>query len=168
MCLRFVFLVITRVITWLRLSRREETWKTAEILLLRHQLTVLRRHQACRPKLTWADRALLATLLGVIPKARRQRLQLLITPQTIVRWRRDIPARDTAFALRRDHLLVEILAAWEPSPDDDGTAHRAWPEALSGQLAPSRCPAATPTCSDPPSPAAPCSPTATMRPGSAT
>jgi transposase len=93
MCLRFVFLVITRVITWLRLSRREETWKTAEILLLRHQLTVLRRHQACRPKLTWADRALLATLLGVIPKARRQRLQLLIAPQTIVRWRRDILQR---------------------------------------------------------------------------
>ena len=89
MCLRFVFLVITRVITWLRLSRREETWKTAEILLLRHQLTVLRRHQACRPKLTWADRALLA----VIPKARRQRLQLLIIPQTIVRWRRDILQR---------------------------------------------------------------------------
>jgi transposase len=93
MCLRFVFLLITRVITWLRLSRREETWKTAEILLLRHQLTVLRRHQACRPKLTWADRALLATLLGVIPKARRQRLRLLITPETIVRWRRDILQR---------------------------------------------------------------------------
>jgi len=36
MCLRFVFLLITRVITWLRLSRREEAWKTAEILLLRH------------------------------------------------------------------------------------------------------------------------------------
>jgi hypothetical protein len=43
MCLRFVFLVTTWVITWLRLSRRDETWKTAEILLLRHQLTVLRR-----------------------------------------------------------------------------------------------------------------------------
>ena len=93
MCLRFVFLLVTRVITWLRLSRREETWKTAEILLLRHQLTVLRRHQACRPKLTWADPALLATLLGVIPKARRQRLRLLITPETIVRWRRDILQR---------------------------------------------------------------------------
>ena len=48
MCLRFVFLLITRVITWLRLSRREETWKTAEILLPRHQVTVLQRHQACR------------------------------------------------------------------------------------------------------------------------
>jgi hypothetical protein len=67
MCLRFVFLLITRVITWLWLSGREETWKTAEILLLRHQVTVLKRHQACRPKLNWADRALLATLFGVIP-----------------------------------------------------------------------------------------------------
>ena len=39
MCLRFVFLLITRVEAWLRLSRREDTWKTAEILFLRHQLT---------------------------------------------------------------------------------------------------------------------------------
>ena len=68
MCLRFVFLLITRVITWLRLSRREETWKTAEILLLRHQVTVPQRHQACRPKLNRADRVLLATLPGVIPR----------------------------------------------------------------------------------------------------
>ena len=35
MCLRFVFLLITRVAAWLRLSQREETWKTAEILILR-------------------------------------------------------------------------------------------------------------------------------------
>jgi hypothetical protein len=35
MCLRFVFLLITRVAAWLRLSRREEAWKTAEILVLR-------------------------------------------------------------------------------------------------------------------------------------
>jgi hypothetical protein len=46
-----------------------------------------------RPKLNWADRALLATLLGVIPKARRQGLRLLVTPDTIVRWHRDIVRR---------------------------------------------------------------------------
>jgi len=62
-------------------------------LLLRHQVTVLERHQARRPKLNWADRALLATLSGVIPKARRQGLRLLITPDTIMRWRRDILQR---------------------------------------------------------------------------
>ncbi|MGI8448205.1 MAG: hypothetical protein ACR2MP_13695, partial [Streptosporangiaceae bacterium] len=62
-------------------------------MILRHQLTVLQRRQGCRPKLTWADRALLATLLSVIPKARRQALRLLITPDTILRWHRDIVRR---------------------------------------------------------------------------
>jgi putative transposase len=93
MCLRFVFLLIMRLAVWLGLSRREETWKTAEILILRHQLAVLQRHQSRRPKLNWADRALLATLLSVIPKARRKGLRLLVTPDTIVRWRRDIVRR---------------------------------------------------------------------------
>ena len=68
MCLRFVFLLITRVAAWLRLSQREDAWKTAEILILRHHLTVLQRRQPRRPRLNWADRALLAALLGVMPK----------------------------------------------------------------------------------------------------
>ena len=69
MCLRLVFLLITRLTSWLRLSQREETWKTAEILILRHQRAVPQRQQPRRPDLDWADRALLATILGVIPKA---------------------------------------------------------------------------------------------------
>jgi hypothetical protein len=79
MCLRFVFLLITRATTWLRLSQRDETWKITEILILRHQLAVLQRQQPHRPNLTWADRALFAALLDVIPKARRNGLRLLIT-----------------------------------------------------------------------------------------
>jgi putative transposase len=96
MCLRLVFLLTTRLAAWLRLSRREETWKTAEILILRHQLAVLQRHQPRRPKLNWADRALLAALLGVIPKARRHGLRLLVTPETILRWHREIIRRRSA------------------------------------------------------------------------
>ena len=80
MCLRFVFLLITRLASGLRLSRREATWKTAEVLILRHQLAVLQRRQPRRPKLNWADRALFAALPGVIPKARRHGLRLLVTP----------------------------------------------------------------------------------------
>src|SRR6266704_2241120 len=57
MCLRFVFLLITRLAAWLRLSRREQAWQTAEILILRHQLAVLQRRQPRRPNLNWADRA---------------------------------------------------------------------------------------------------------------
>jgi putative transposase len=101
MCLRFVFLLITRVAAGLRLSRREEMQKTAEILILRHQLSVLQRRQPRRPKLDWADRALLAALLGVIPKARRHGLRLLITPDTILRWHRDIVRRRWAARSRR-------------------------------------------------------------------
>jgi putative transposase len=93
MCLRFVFVLTTRLAAWLRLSWREERWKTAEILILRHQLAVLQRQQRRRPKLNWADRALLATLLGAIPKARHRGLRLLVTPDTIVRWHRDIIRR---------------------------------------------------------------------------
>jgi putative transposase len=95
MGLRFVFLLITRVAAWLRLSRREEAWKAAEILILRHQLAVLQRRPR-RPRLNWADRALLAALLGVIPKARRHGLRLLVTPDTIVRWHNDIVRRRLA------------------------------------------------------------------------
>ncbi len=96
MCLQFVFLLTTRAACWLRLSRREETWKTTEILILRHQLAVLQRRQPRRPNLTWADRALLVTLLSVMPKARRPGLRLLITPDTILRWHRDIARRRRA------------------------------------------------------------------------
>ena len=92
MCLRFVFLLTTRVVAGLRLSRREEAWQITEILILRHQLAVLQR-QPRRPKLNWADRALLAILLGVIPNARRHGLRLLVTPDTILRWHRDIIRR---------------------------------------------------------------------------
>src|SRR6266851_6371220 len=101
MCLQFMFLLTMRLAAWLRLSRREETWKTAEILILRRQLTLLQRRQPRRPKLNWADRALLATLLSVIPKARRHGLRLLLTPDMILRWHRNIVRRRWATRSRR-------------------------------------------------------------------
>ena len=125
MWLRFVFLLITRIAAWLRLSRREEAWKTAEILILRHQLVVLQRRQPRRPKLNWADRALLVTLLSVIPKVRRHGLRLLVAPETILRWHRDIVSRRWAArsmhgktgrpAIRRNiKALVRRLARENP------------------------------------------------------
>ena len=84
--------------------RRKEAWQTAEILILRHQLAVLHRRQPRRPRLTWADRALLATLLGVIPKARRQGLRLLVTPDTILHWHRDIVRRRWAARSMRGRI----------------------------------------------------------------
>src|ERR1035438_3600220 len=93
MCLRLVYLIITRVFSWLRLSRRDEAWKSAEILLLRHQLTVLQRQTPARPKMTWADRALIAALVELIPRRRHASLRLIITPETVLRWRRDVLCR---------------------------------------------------------------------------
>ena len=61
MCLQFMFLLTTRLAAWLQLSQREQTWKTAEILVLRHQLAVPQRRQPRQPKLNWADRRLLVT-----------------------------------------------------------------------------------------------------------
>ncbi len=119
MCLGFVFLMVTRVAAWLRLSRREEAWKTAEILILRHQVAVLQRRQPRRPKLTWADRALLAALLDVIPKARLRGRRLPVTPDTILRWHRDIV-----------RLWVPEIVS--PAPDlgflhRTADGHHAWP-----------------------------------------
>src|ERR1039457_5957633 len=125
MCLRFVFLLVTRIAAWLRLSRREEAWKEAEILILRHQLAVLRRQQPGRVKLNWADRAFLAALLGAIPRSRRQGLRLLVSPDTILRWARDIVRRRWAArsargrtgrpAIRRNiKALVRRLARENP------------------------------------------------------
>ena len=91
--LRLVFLLARRLLAWLRLARREESWKSAEILLLRHQLTVLRRQVGARPRPTWADRALIALLLEFIPKGRRAGLRLFVTPETVLRWHRDIVRR---------------------------------------------------------------------------
>src|ERR1039458_5771538 len=123
MCLRFVFLLVTRVITWPRLSLREDAWKTAEILILRHRLAVLERRQPRRPKLDWADRALLAALLGVIPKGRRHGLRLAVTPDTIVRWHRDIvPRRRAAGGLRGGHRRAARPPAGTSGPWSSG-----WP-----------------------------------------
>src|SRR6266566_3253809 len=113
MCLRFVFLLITHVAAWLRLSRRDDAWKTAEILILRHQLAVLQRRRPCRPRLNWTDRALLA----VIPKARRRRLRLLVAPDTVLRWHRDIVRRRRA--ARSAHA--------RPAGRRPGGTSRPWP-----------------------------------------
>jgi hypothetical protein len=57
MCIRFVFLLMTRFASWLRLSRREEAVEDRkDIDLLRHQLAVLQRREPRRPKVNWADR----------------------------------------------------------------------------------------------------------------
>ena len=75
----------------LRLSRRESWRKDAEILMLRHQLSIaLREQPRTHSRLTWPDRAWLALLAGTLPIDRLAAMRLIVTPGTVLRWHRDI------------------------------------------------------------------------------
>ena len=68
--LKLIFLVVTRAVSVLGLSRREAWWKDAEILMLRHQLAVaLRERPRAHSRLTWPDRAWLALPLAMTSRA---------------------------------------------------------------------------------------------------
>ena len=102
MGLSLVFLIATRGVSLLGLSRREEWWKDAEILMLRHQLAVAQRERPrAHSRLTWPDRAWLALLAGTVPTERLAAMRLIVTPGTIVRWHRDIVRRRWARRSRR-------------------------------------------------------------------
>jgi putative transposase len=89
--LKLMFLVVTRAVSVLGLSRREAWWKDAEILMLRHQLAVaLRERPKAHSRLTWPDRAWLALLAGTLPAGRLGGLRLIVTPAMVLRWHRDI------------------------------------------------------------------------------
>ena len=66
MVLRLAYLLLVRVLSWLALLARSNTAKDVEILVLRHEVVVLRRHNP-RPTLTWADRAVLSALSKLLP-----------------------------------------------------------------------------------------------------
>ncbi|MFF3879121.1 integrase core domain-containing protein [Streptomyces sp. NPDC001978] len=94
MLLRLPYLTLTSVFTLIRLLPMSDIDKNVEILTLRHQLAVLQR-QVDKPRLTPPERALLAALLHRLPRARLRQLHLIVSPDTILRWHRDL--------LRRHH-----------------------------------------------------------------
>lgn len=85
MTFRLLYLILGTLVGWLALLARSSASKDAEILVLRHEVAVLRR-QVSSPRLTWADRAILAALARRLPT--RLRRWRIVTPGTLLGWRR--------------------------------------------------------------------------------
>ncbi|WP_433433115.1 helix-turn-helix domain-containing protein [Nonomuraea sp. CA-141351] len=91
MALRLLYLIVLRTFSWIALLVRSQASKDAEILVLRHQLAVLRR-QVAAPHPSWADRAIISALARLLPQ--RRRCDLFITPRTLLlRWHADLVKR---------------------------------------------------------------------------
>ncbi|WP_375012032.1 hypothetical protein [Actinomadura sp. 21ATH] len=80
-----MYLVVVRVLGWLMLLAWSDAAKDAEILVLRHQVAVLRR-QVKWPRPSWADRAVISALARLMPAGDRRWLRLFVSPRTVLRW----------------------------------------------------------------------------------
>jgi putative transposase len=98
--LRLSYLAVSSVFTVIGLLPMSDTAKDVEILALRHQLAIMQR-QIDTPRLTGTDRVFLAALLHRLPRVRPRKLQLIVSPDTILRWHRDLICRRHAKISRR-------------------------------------------------------------------
>jgi hypothetical protein len=108
--LRLLYLITVRVFAWLMLLGHSQASKDAEIMILRHEIAVLRR-QVARPAPNWADRAILAALARRLPAVLRARR--LVTPGTLLAWHRRLITRKWTYLNRpADRAPARTSTTW--------------------------------------------------------
>ncbi|MCA1704325.1 MAG: helix-turn-helix domain-containing protein, partial [Actinobacteria bacterium] len=108
MSLRFLYLIFLRLLSLLLLLARSSVSKDVELLVLRHEVAVLRRANP-KPRLDWADRAVFAALVRRLPQMLRR--QRLVTPGTILRWHRRLVAKRWTYPHRLGRPPLEDAVA---------------------------------------------------------
>jgi len=105
------YLVCRCLLQLVLLRRRSEAFKELEIVVLRHELSVLQR-QAMRPQLTMADRVLLAAASRLLPRTNWR--SFMVTPATLLRWHRRLVTRRWTYGARcgRPRRSTRRSARW--------------------------------------------------------
>ena len=109
MSARLLYLIFRQVLGLFLLLGRPSSMKDVELLVLRHEVAVLRRTNP-RPRMDWADRAVFAALVARLPRALRR--HRLVTPDTILRWHRRLVRRRWTYPHRTGRPPIDdVLAA---------------------------------------------------------